>query len=175
MDDEHLAEYGRATLECARKVMKYNTTAMETPEDLRKAISDIIGTPLDPSSLVLFPFRCDLGFNIVIGKNVTINYNCTFLDTARITIGDNTGIAPDCHFITADHPRDPVERRSRSRVRGLPITIGKDCWIGANATILPGVTIGDRSIIGAGAVVTKDVPPDSVYVGNPARPIGNRK
>jgi maltose O-acetyltransferase len=125
---------------------------------------------VDSSSIVIFPFRCDLGFSIRIGKNVIVNYDCTFLDTAPITVGHHSKIGPGCHLVTADHPRDYIERRGH-KVRGLPITIGKDCWIGANVTIVPGVTIGDRSIIGAGSVVTKDVPADSVYAGNPAHSI----
>ena len=170
MDGEVKEEYDRAILQCAVKVYRYNTAAMTSVEELRDAISDIIGCRLDGSSLVLFPFRCDLGFNVRIGKDVIVNYNCTFLDTAPITVGDHTKIGPDCHLVTAEHPMDHLERRAH-RVRGKPITIGEDCWLGANVTILPGVTIGNRCIIGAGSVVTKDVPDDSIYAGNPARPI----
>ena len=157
-------------LRCALKVQMYNTTALDTYDKLRDAISDITGTKIDETSLVLFPFRCDIGLNIHIGKHVLVNYDCTFLDTARITIGDYTKIGPGCHLVTADHPRDHIERRS-GKVRGFPITIGEDCWLGANVTVLPGVTIGDRSIIGAGSVVVRDVPANSIYAGNPARPI----
>ena len=170
IEGEMLPEYSAEICRCALKIQRYNTTAMASAEDMRDAMADITGSRMDPSSLVLFPFRCDLGFNIRIGKDVLVNYNCTFLDTARITIGDHTKIGPDCHLVTADHPRDHMERRTH-KVRGLPITIGVDCWLGANVTVLPGVTIGDRSIIGAGSVVTHDVPSDSIYAGNPAHPI----
>lgn len=163
-------EYDEALLECAIKIQRYNSTPMRSVDEMQKAFSDIMGTEIDATSRVIFPFRCDLGFNIRIGKNVLVNYNCTFLDTARITVKDHSMIGPDCHLVTADHPRDYAERRM-DRTRGLPITIGEDCWLGANVTVLPGVTIGDRSIIGAGSVVISDVPPDSVYAGNPARPI----
>jgi maltose O-acetyltransferase len=147
-----------------------NTTVMDKDQMLR-AFGDITGREPDPDCLIIFPLRCELGFNIHVGRGVVINYNCTFQDTARITIGDNTKIGPDCHIVTSDHPRDPIERR-RLAVRGLPVTNGDDCWLGANVTVLPGVTIGDRCIIGADSVVTKDVPDDSVYVGNPAHPAG---
>lgn len=169
-DSDTWAEYNRAILECGLKVQKYNSTAMTSVSEMQDAFADISCSEPDRTSVVIFPFRCDLGFNLHIGRNVLVNYNCTFLDTAPITVGDYTKIGPDCHFVTADHPRDYEERRTR-KVRGLPITIGKDCWIGANVTVVPGVSIGDRCIIGAGSVVTHDVPADSVYAGNPAHPI----
>ena len=144
--------------------------AMTSAEEMRAATSDIIGKRIDDSTMVVFPFRCDLEFNISLEKDVIVNYNCTFLDTVNITIGDHTKIGPDCHLVTAEHPKDHMMRREHL-VRGKPITIGEDCWLGANVTVLPGVTIGNRCIIGAGSVVTKDIPNDSVYVGNPAHPI----
>jgi len=168
-DSEVHPEFQARLVECGSKLMRYNSTPF-TLEAMRAAFEDVTGRDLDPSSLVIFPFRCDLGFNVHIGKDVLVNYNCTFLDTARITIGDHTKIGPDSHLVTADHPRDYLERRTHT-VRGRPIRIGEDCWLGANVTVLPGVTIGDRCIIGAGSVVTKDVPDDSVYAGNPAHDI----
>ncbi len=165
--------YDKAIVECALKVMRYNSTVMDSRDALRDALEDIICQPVDGSTLVLFPFRCDLGFNIRLGKDVLVNYNCTFLDTAPITVGDHTKIGPDCHLVTAVHPMDHLERRTHT-VKGNPITIGEDCWIGANVTILPGVRIGDRCIIGAGSVVTHDVPDDSVVAGNPAHDIGKK-
>lgn len=168
-ESEVRPEFNDLLVKCSMKIQKYNATVMNG-EEMRKAFEDITDRELDPESLVIFPFRCDLGFNIRLGKNVIVNYNCTFLDTAKITIGNNCKIGPDCHIVTAVHPKDPMGRR-KHMVRGEPITIGEDCWLGANVTVLPGVTIGDRCIIGAGAVVTKDVPDDSTYVGNPAHPI----
>ena len=163
-------EYDEAILRCALKIQRYNTEAMSSVKEIQTAFSDITDRKIDETSIVVFPFRCDLGFNVIIGRDVIVNYNCTFLDTAPITVGDHTKIGPGCSLVTADHPCDYMERREH-KVRGLPITVGSDCWLGANVTVLPGVTIGDRSIIGAGSVVTHDVPADSVYAGNPAHPI----
>jgi maltose O-acetyltransferase len=163
-------EYDRCILECALKVQRYNTTAMASVEEMHDALEDIIGSPVDSTSLAVFPFRCDLGFNIRLGRDVFVNYGCEFIDTAPIAIGDHTKIGPGCHLVAADHPRDHLERRTH-KVRGLPVTIGSDCWLGANVTVVPGVSIGDRCIIGAGSVVTRDVPSDSVFAGNPARAI----
>ena len=168
-ESEIRQEYSKNLLECCLKLQRYNSTVMDA-DDMRTAISDLMGRDCDPTSLVVFPFRCDLGFNIHIGNNVIVNYNCTFLDTATISIGDNCKIGPDCHLVTAIHPKDHLERRKHA-VRGAPIEIGEDSWLGANVTVLPGVTIRKRCIIGAGSVVTKDVPDDSIYVGNPAHPI----
>ena len=170
IDSGHIDEYMDKIVECAIKVQKYNTSAMTSREEMTAAFEDIAGRKTEEGTIVLFPFRCDFGFNIRLGKDVLVNYNCTFLDTARITIGNHTKIGPDCHLVTTDHPKDYIDRRTH-KVRGKPITIGDDCWLGANVTVLPGIKIGDRCVIGAGSVVTKDVPDDSVYAGNPARSI----
>lgn len=113
-------------------------------------------------------FRCDYGYNITLGKNVMINYNCVILDVCPVTIGDSTLIGPGTHIYTACHSMDAVKRRNNEEY-GKPVTIGEDVWIGGNCVILPGVTIGDRTVIGAGSVVTKDLPSDVVAVGNPCK------
>ena len=99
-----------------------------------------------------------------------INYNGTMLDGGIITIGSNTQVGPNCQFLTPNHPTDYVERRKPIE-RCSPITIGEDCWLGGGVTVCPGVAIGDRCIIGAGSVVVKDIPSDSIAVGNPCRVI----
>lgn len=114
------------------------------------------------------PFHCDYGFNISLGTGVFLNFNCVILDVVEVTIGDDTQIGPGVQIYCADHPRDPVERRSGAEF-GRPVHIGRNVWIGGNAIILPGVTIGDDAVIGAGAVVTRDVPNGATALGNPAR------
>lgn len=122
---------------------------------------------MDDSVMIILPFRCDIGSRIKIGKNVTINYNCSFLDNGGIEIGNNTLIGPDCHILTSQHPIDYKERR-KPEEKSLPIKIGDDCWLGGNVTVCPGVTIGNRVIVAAGSVVVNDVPDDVMVAGNPA-------
>lgn len=114
------------------------------------------------------PFYCDYGFNIHIGADSFVNFDCVFLDLAPITIGRRTLIGPKVQLLTAHHPIQATERAT-GREAGRPITIGDDCWLGGGAIVCPGVRIGDRAIVGAGAVVTRDVPADTVVAGNPAR------
>lgn len=114
------------------------------------------------------PFHCDYGFNIRLGAGVFLNFNCVILDVVEVRIGDGSQIGPGVQILTADHPRDPDERRGGLEF-GRKVTIGRNVWIGAGAIILPGVTIGNDALIGAGAVVTKDVPAGARAMGNPAR------
>lgn len=116
------------------------------------------------------PFFCDYGYNIYTAENVFLNFNCIFLDVMPIIIGSNVLIGPNVQIYTATHPGDYINRRTGFE-SGKQIKIGNDCWIGGSAIILPGVTIGDRCIIGAGAVVTKNIPDDATVVGNPAKPV----
>lgn len=114
------------------------------------------------------PFHCDYGYNISLGRGVFLNFNCVILDVVEVVIGDGTQIGPGVQILTADHPRDPVERATGLEW-GKPIRIGRNVWIGAGALIMPGVTIGDDAIVGAGSVVTRNVPLGVTVVGNPAR------
>ncbi|MFP5286045.1 MAG: sugar O-acetyltransferase [Thermoanaerobaculia bacterium] len=120
------------------------------------------GSMLKPS------FRCDYGFNIAIGRNVFVNYDCVFLDCNRITIGDDVQIGPAVQIYTAQHPTDPETRRSGLEF-ALPVTVGDNVWIGGGAILCPGVTIGADTVIGAGSVVTRDQPAGVIAVGNPCR------
>jgi maltose O-acetyltransferase len=114
------------------------------------------------------PFHCDYGFNIRLGSDVFLNFNCVILDVVEVTIGEGTQIGPAVQIYTADHPREPAQRRKGLEF-GRPVRIGRHVWIGGGAIILPGITIGDDSIVGAGSVVTRDVPTCTTVVGNPAR------
>ncbi len=118
------------------------------------------------------PFFCDYGYNITVGDDVFFNFNCTILDVTPITIGDRCLFGPGVQLYAATHP---IEAKLRGSLQefGLPINIGSDFWVGGGAIICPGIQIGDRSIIAAGAVVTKNVPSDVIVGGNPARLIKN--
>lgn len=120
--------------------------------------------------LIEQPFFCDYGYNIEIGENFYANMNCIVLDEAKVKFGDNVFVAPGCGFYTAGHPFD-VEQRNRGLEYAKPIIIGNNVWIGAQVCVLPGVTIGDNCVIGAGSVVNKDIPAGSLAAGNPCRVI----
>ena len=128
---------------------------------IRERLSEIIGTELDESTTVFAPFHTNFGHFIQIGKNVFINHACSFLDMGGITIEDDVQIGPRVNLVTENHPLDPANRKA---LICKPIVIKRNAWIGAAVTILPGVTIGENSVVAAGAVVSKDVP-DSVIVG----------
>jgi maltose O-acetyltransferase len=115
------------------------------------------------------PFHCDYGYNIYSGENVYFNVNCVVLDTMKVEVGNNVFFGPGVHIYTATHPLDAIERRTVEFSK--PVSIGNDCWIGGNTVICPGVKIGAGCTIGAGSVVTKDIPDNSLAVGNPAKVI----
>jgi len=153
--------------ETAAKLYRFNNTLDAAERDeLLKNILCRVGR----DCVVLPPFRCDYGFNIELGDKVFINYNFTALDTAKIKIGDNVFIAPNVSVYTAGHPVH-WEARNSMYEYGVPIVIGSSCWIGGNTVICPGVSIGDCTVIGAGSVVTKDIPPRVIAAGNPCRVI----
>lgn len=142
--------------------------AYHEPEEIRAFMSKLIGKQVDDSFNMFPPFYTDCGKNITIGKNVFINSGCRFQDQGGITIGDNVLIGHNAVLVTLNHCFKPEERSS---MHHAPIVIGKNVWIGANVTVVPGVTVGENAIIAAGAVVTKDVPANTVVGGVPAKTI----
>ena len=152
----------------AMKITAQINNAYHTPEELRELFSRLIGKKVDESFGLFPPFTTDCGKNITLGKGVFINAGCRFQDQGGITIGDNALIGHNVVIATLNHDMDPSKRGSMTP---KPVKIGARVWIGSGSIILPGVTIGDNSVIGAGSIVTKDIPENSVAVGNPARVI----
>ena len=144
---------------------RYNRA--DSAEECRALLLERLGN-VGTSVEVRPPFFCDYGFNIRLGDKVFLNYNCVILDVVDVVIGDATQIGPAVQIYTADHPRDPRQRKSGLEL-GRRVEIGRDVWIGGGAIILPGITVGDCAVIGAGSVVTRDVPPGVTVAGNPAR------
>ncbi|WWD02676.1 hypothetical protein V865_000717 [Kwoniella europaea PYCC6329] len=152
----------------ARKVWEINQVVnmMERMEKMREFIY------MGKEVWIVQGFFCEYGFNITIGDEVFIGANCTLLDVCPITIGSRTMLGPNVQILTPSHPISPEERSGlKGREWAKPVKVGNDCWIGAGVTICPGVTVGDGCTIGAASVVTRDVPPRSVVVGNPGRVI----
>ncbi len=152
----------------ARRITFELNSAYHTPSEVRALLSRLFGYEVDPSFRVFPPFYSDFGKNIRIGKNVFINACCHFQDHGGVTIGDGCLIGHNVVFATLDHDLDPAKR---SAMTPAPIVLGRNVWIGSNATILRGVTIGDNAVVAAGAVVTKDVAANTIAGGVPARAI----
>lgn len=154
----------------ARLLIKaLNDTKEDQPEDRSQILKELLPNA-DDGLWLQPPFYCDYGYNISLGKNVFFNFNCVILDVAAVTIGSRTLFGPDVQIYTATHPINYKERASGLEF-AKPITIGEDVWVGGSVVICPGVTIGDRSVIGAGSVVTRDIPNDVFAAGNPCRVI----
>jgi maltose O-acetyltransferase len=146
-----------------------NESREDHAEERARIVDDLI--PQAGESLwIQPPFYCDYGYNMNVGERVFFNFNCVVLDVAPVVIGSRTMFGPNVQIYTATHPLNHIERAS-GKEYAKPITIGDDVWIGGSAVICPGVTIGDRSIIGAGSVVTKNIPADVFAAGNPCRVI----
>jgi maltose O-acetyltransferase len=146
---------------------RYNAALDRSVSDRQGLLKERLASVGD-GAVIRPPFHCDYGFNIRLGAGVFLNFNCVILDVVEVTIGDRTQIGPGVQILAADHPRDPAGRASGLEF-GRPVRIGRNVWIGTGAIILPGVSIADDALIGAGSVVTRDVPAGATAFGNPAR------
>ena len=153
---------------CRRILQRLNTVDRSDFDAIGKIVEELLGK--SEGAFINPPFYCEYGSHIEDGKNFFANYNCTIIDVAKVKIGDNCQMAPNVAIYTAGHPLHPVARNSMYEY-GISVTIGDNVWIGGNTVIMPGVHIGSNTVIGAGSVVTKDIPDWSVAVGNPCRVI----
>lgn len=151
---------------CRRILQELNFADRSDFDEISRIVKKLLGK--SENAFINPPFYCDYGSHIEVGKNFFANYNCTIIDVAKVTIGDNCQMAPNVSIYTAGHPLHPVSRNSLYEY-GISVTIGDNVWIGGNTVILPGVHIGSNTVIGAGSVVTKDIPDWAVAVGNPCR------
>lgn len=150
---------------------KYNDIFFEDETAAKKIIDELLQAEHNDGYCVFTPsFWCDYGFNVKVGKNFYSNHNLVILDCAEVRFGDNVFIGPNCGFYTAIHPIN-AEQRKMEIEWAKPIKVGNDVWFGGGVTVLPGVTIGNNVVIGAGSVVVKDIPSGVVAVGNPCKPI----
>lgn len=162
------SELTQDRLEAKKLCHRFNQVSPDDKTQQAEVLNELLGT-LSEAWIEPF-FYCDYGYNIHLGENFYANHHCTILDGAKVTIGNDVLFGPSVTISTAGHPLDSVTRNT-----GLefckPITIGNNVWLGANVSVNPGVTIGDNSVIGAGSVVTRDIPANSVAVGAPCRVI----
>ncbi len=148
-------------------MVRYNAALADPPAQRRGLLLERFAD-VGEGAVIRPPFHCDFGFNISLSAHVFLNFNCVILDVVAVSIGERTQIGPGVHIYAADHPRDAATRAGGLEF-GRPVRIGANVWIGGGAIILPGVTIGDDAVIGAGSVVTRDVPSGATARGNPAR------
>lgn len=163
-DEELFEEQKRAR----KLTQKLNTVDRSDFEAISSIVKELLGK--SDGAFINPPFYCDYGTRIETGKNFFANYNCTILDVAKVVIGDNCQMAPNVAIYTAGHPVHP-DTRNTAYEYGIEVTIGDNVWIGGNTVICPGVHIGNNAVIGAGSVVTKDIPDWVIAAGNPCRVI----
>ena len=151
---------------CRKILQKLNFMDRSDFEGIQEVVKELLGS--SEGAVINPPFYCDYGSHIHVGKNFFANYNCTIIDVAKVIIGDNCQMAPNVAIYTAGHPVYPDTRNSGYEY-GKEVRIGNNVWIGGNTVICPGVTVGNNCVIGAGSVVTRDIPDWTVAVGNPCR------
>lgn len=154
-------------IENAKRIYEYNNLPPERWDERNDLIKKILGKTGENIDIQA-PFHCDYGYNIEVGENFFANYNLVILDVGKVKIGNNAQLAPNVSIYTAGHPIHPDSRNSGYEY-GIDITIGDNVWIGGNTCIMPGVKIGKNVVIGAGSVVTKDIPDDVIAFGNPCK------
>ncbi|MCK8495049.1 sugar O-acetyltransferase [Spirosoma sp. RP8] len=164
-DDPEIAQFQAVVSGTIRLCVEMNATATDVNQ-LRSRLGEIIGTVIDESTAIFPPFYTNFGRFIRLGKRVFINHACSCLDIGGITIEDDVKIGPRVNLTTENHPLNPDERKT---LLTKPIVVKRNAWIGAGATILPGVTIGENAVVAAGALVSRDVPPNTVVAGVPAK------
>jgi len=162
-------ELGRDSLRAMALVERFNASSAGDPATRRRILGDLLGS-FGEGSEIRPPLYCDYGYQTHVGARTFVNFGLMALDVAEIRIGDDVQIGPNVQLLTPTHPTDAELRRAKWEA-ALPITIEDNVWIGGGAIVLPGVGVGENAVVGAGAVVTKDVPPNTVAVGNPARVI----
>ena len=168
-DANYDPELTRERMVCADRLHVFNLLRPSQAEEREAILRDLLGKT-EGAFTILSPFFCDYGYNIEIGENFFMNVNCVILDGAKVKFGKNVFVAPHCGFYTAGHPLDK-ERRNQGLEYALPIMVGDNVWIGGHVCVLPGVRIGDNTVIGAGSVVTRDIPANVLAAGNPCRVI----
>ena len=151
-------------VKCKKRMIAFNSSMPDDVEGRMRALYELLGK--ETKAWIEQPFYCCYGTNITIGEGTYLNFNCNFVDDGKITIGKKVMFGPAVTIATVGHPIHPD---MREYMYTDPVTIGDNCWIGANVTICPGVTIGENSVIGAGSVVTRDIPANCVAAGNPCK------
>jgi acetyltransferase-like isoleucine patch superfamily enzyme len=162
-------ELSRERQKAKELLWEYNLSPPGTIEKRKEIITRLLGK-VSSNFWIEPPFYCDYGYNITIGENFYANYNCTILDCAQVIIGDNVMCGPNVSLFTAGHPLD-FQIRNQGWEYAYPIIIGNNVWLGGGVIVNPGITIGDNAVIGSGSVVTKDIPANSLAVGNPCKVI----
>ena len=165
-DPELLLERRRCRLLCER----FNAISFGETAARRAVLHELLGGRLGDGAEVMAPFQCDYGYHITVGARTFINYGVVILDGAEVTIGEDVQIGPGVHLLTALHPLDPADRR-RGIETAAPVSIGDGAWLATGAIVCPGVSVGADAVVGAGSVVTRDLPAGHLCLGNPCRPI----
>ena len=166
-DANYDQELLQARTRCKDLCFEFNRLKPSSLSEQKELIRSLFGKT-GKNFCITAPFWCDYGCNIEVGENFYTNHNCVILDGAKVIFGDNVFIAPNCIFSTAGHPLD-TQQRNQGLEYAYPITVGDNVWFGASVTVLPGVTIGSNTVIGAGSIVKRDIPSGVVAAGNPCQ------